>query len=234
MITIYESLSQSARARSMSHTLYQLAPLVTLLAALTVAADESRYSFDNDEEGALPTGWVATKTGDGPGSIWKIVADDSDGKRGRVLAQTSAEGANALFNLCVLKDLRAADVDLSVRVKAVGGAHDRGGGLVWRFRDANNYYVTRWNPLEDNFRVYHVVGGKRTQLATADIKLPSTEWHSVRALHRGNQIRCYLDGSLLLEVTDDTLQGSGAVGLWSKADAVTWFDDLSVNILAKE
>jgi hypothetical protein len=233
MIVIYESLSQLARARAMSHPLLQCVPLAALLAAYSAASEATIYSFDNDEEGALPAEWVAAKTGDGAGSVWKVVADDS-GQVGRVLAQTSAEGKSALFNLCVLKDAKAADVDLSVRIKAIGGVHDRGGGLVWRFRDANNYYVTRWNPLEDNFRVYHVVGGKRTQLATADIKLPPSQWHTVRAVERGRHIQCYLDNILLLDVMDDALSGPGAIGLWSKADAVTWFDDLSVNILAKE
>src|SRR5262245_27788643 len=134
----------------MSHLLFAFAPLATLLAVLTAAADENTYSFDGDEEGTLPAMWLAAKTGEGPGSVWKIVADDTTEKKGRVLAQTSAEGPSGLFNLCVLKDTRAADVDLSVRVKAAGGLHDRGGGVVWRYRDANNYYVTRWNPLEDN------------------------------------------------------------------------------------
>ena len=197
-------------------------------------AETTTYTFDSDSEGALPGAWIAAKTGDGPVGIWKIVTDDSAGAMGRVLAQTFPDGPNPLFNVCVLKDTRGLDVDLSVRVKAIRGVQDRGGGLVWRYRDENNYYVTRWNPLEDNFRVYHVLNGQRTQLATTDIKLPAETWHTIRAVQRGNRVQCFLDGIQLLDVTDDTIKGAGGVGLWTKADAVTWFDNFAVNILAKE
>jgi hypothetical protein len=214
--------------------LSQLGASAVILASVFAAAEATVYTFDNEAEGALPSGWAAAKTGEGAGSVWKIVADDAGGAMGRALAQTSAEGPNALFNVCVLKDAKSTDVDLSVKVKAIGGVRDRGGGLVWRYRDENNYYVTRWNPLEDNFRLYHVVNGKRTQLANAEIKLPPEQWHTVRAVQRGNHIQCSLDGTLLLDVMDDTIKDAGAIGLWSKADAVTWFDNLSVSILAKE
>src|SRR5262245_4670418 len=156
-------------------------PSAVILAAAMAALEVTMYTFDSEPEGTLPSAWIAAKTGDAPGSVWKIVADDTGGAGGRVLAQTSPDGPNPLFNVCVLKDSRAADVDLTVSVKAISGAQDRGGGLVWRYRDQNNYYVTRWNPLEDNFRVYHVVDGKRTQLASADVKLPPNQWHTVRA-----------------------------------------------------
>ena len=218
----------------MLYSIMQLAPVALILAGAITLAEVTTYTFDSDPEGVLPTGWVAAKTGEGAGSVWKIVADDSAGSMGRVLAQTSSDGPNPLFNVCVLKDVKGSGVDLTVRVKAISGVHDRGGGLVWRYQDANNYYVARWNPLEDNFRVYHVVNGKRTQLANADIKLPPYQWHTVRAVQRGNRIQCHLDGIQLLDVTDDTIKGAGAVGLWTKADAVTWFDNLAVNILAKE
>ena len=218
----------------MPRFLCQAVLLTATLSAVAAAGDTTVYSFNEEPEGTLPPAWTAAKTGEGPGSVWKIVGYDAGGQMGRALAQTSSEGPNPLFNVCVLKDAKGADVDLSVRVKAVNGVHDRGGGLVWRYRDANNYYVTRWNPLEGNFRLYHVVTGKRTQLATADIKLPPDAWHVVRAVQRGNHIQCYLDGNLLLDLMDETLKEAGAIGLWSKADAVTWFDDLSVNVLAKE
>jgi len=218
----------------MPPTYCQAILLTASLAAVAAAGEATVYSFDEEPEGTLPAGWTAAKTGEGPGSDWKIVAYDAGGQMGRALAQTSSEGPSSLFNICVRKDVKCVDFDLSVRVKAINGVHDRGGGLVWRYRDANNYYVARWNPLEDNFRVYHVVNSKRTQLANADIKLPPDAWHTIRAVLRGNHIQCYLDGNLLLDVTDDTIKDAGAIGLWSKADAVTWFDDLAVNVLAKE
>jgi hypothetical protein len=196
---------------------------------LAIAASKS-WDFETDAEGKLPAGWSAAKTGEGPGSIWKIVATGA----GRALAQTSSEGPNGLFNLCVVEGTKYADVDLSVRVKAVSGEKDRGGGLVWRYRDSNNYYVCRWNPLENNFRVYHVLDGKRTQLADANVSAAPEEWHTVRAVQQGKHIQCYLDGKLYLDVADGTLQDAGAVGVWSKSDAVSWFDDFQVQPLGKE
>ena len=119
-------------------------------------------------------------------------------------------------------------VDLIVAFKAVAGKLDRGGGPVWRYRDANNYYVARMNPLEDNFRVYKVVEGKRTQLASAEVKVRSGEWHSIRVVHTGDHIRCYLDSKPLLDARDATFSEAGKIGLWTKADAVTYFAGLRV------
>ena len=201
---------------------------------LAAADTSTTQTFEDATVGSLPSGWSAAKTGEGEGSVWKVVAFDAGGERGKALAQVSSAGPSALFNLCVLAGAKYGDVDLSVRVKAVSGDKDRGGGLVWHYRDANNYYVTRWNPLEDNLRVYHVVDGKRTQLATADVTAPHDAWHTVRAVQRGDHIQCYLDDKLLLDVRDQTIPAPGAVGLWSKADAVSWFDDFSVKSPGQE
>src|SRR5262249_5850774 len=123
------------------------------------AADEKGKSitFAKDDLGKLPAGWKADKTGTGEGSVWKVVADDtSPSKKGHALAQT-AEGPNPLFNLCVLENSSFKDVEVTVAFKAVKGQKDQGGGIVWRYQDANNYYIARMNPLEDNFRLYKVV-----------------------------------------------------------------------------
>jgi len=198
------------------------------------AVDGGSWDFEAAGEGLLPQGWIAAKTGEGPGSVWKVVAAERDGKKNQALAQTSSEGTNSLFNLCIAQGANHADVDLSADVKAISGENDRGGGLVWRYRDPGNYYVARWNPLEDNFRVYHVVNGKRTQLANSDVKLPPDQWHTVRAVQRGSHIQCYLDGKLLLDVMDGTIKDAGAMGLWSKSDAVTWFDNIVLKTPPKE
>ncbi len=200
----------------------------------TAAAEEMRWTFDDAQAGALPETWIAAKTGEGPGSVWKIVAAQRDGKANLALAQTSSAGPHPLYNLCVAKDVKQANVDLAVEVKAVSGKIDQGGGVVWRYKDANNYYVARWNPLETNFRVYHVGGGKRTQLATADVTLPADQWHTVRAVHAGDHIQCYLNGKLLLDVNDAAIKEAGAIGLWSKADAVTWFDNVTFDPAEKK
>ena len=201
-----------------------------VLSACGIAAAQgpATWSFDDAKVGQLPIGWASAKTGEGSGSKWKVVEAERNGKTNIALAQVSTEGPRPLFNLCVLNGAKHLDVDLAVEVKAIKGEIDQGGGLVWRYRDANNYYITRWNPLETNFRVYHVVDGKRTQLANADITLPPNQWHTVRAVHQGNHIQCYLDGMLLLDVMDETIKEAGAIGLWSKADAVTWFDNMKL------
>ena len=207
---------------------------ILMMAAICAAEEPLKFDFETSRVSELPSGWQEAKTGEGEGSVWRVVSHEADGKSGRCLAQTSSAGANNFFNLCVRPEVQFADVEVRVRLLAKTGEHDRGGGVVWRYRDANNYYITRWNPLEDNFRVYHVVNGKRTQLANADVKLAADQWHTVRAVHRGNHIQCYLDDQPLLDVHDETLKEAGAVGLWSKADAVTWFDDFSIQTPVRE
>ena len=183
-------------------------------------------SLVNVPVGELPPGWFAAKTGEGPGSVWKVVEDATAPSGGKALAQTSAEGPKKLFNLCVAKKTSFRDLELTVAFKAVAGRIDQGGGLVWRYADANNYYVARMNPLENNYRVYKVVAGKRTQLATADMKIDAARWHTLRIVHVGKHIECYFDGRRYLDVKDDTFSKAGKIGLWSKADARTHFADL--------
>jgi hypothetical protein len=184
-------------------------------------------SLTGMKAGQLPPDWTATRTGQGPGSVWKVL-EDATTPGGKVLAQTSDQGPNRLFNLCLADKTSFADLDLSVDFKAVAGKLDQGGGALWRCRDANNYYLARMNPLETNFRVYKVVGGKRSQLATADMKAPAGKWHTLRIVHQGRHIQCYLDGKRYLDVQDDTYQAAGKVGLWTKADAQTYFANLRV------
>jgi hypothetical protein len=128
-----------------------------------------------------------------------------------------------MYNLCVADAPSYADVDLAVSFKAIAGKLDQGGGIVWRYRDANNYYLARMNPLEDNFRAYKVVDGKRTQLASADVVVPAGEWHVIRVVQDGKRIRCHLDEKLHLDFEDETFPAAGRIGLWSKADAQTRF-----------
>ncbi len=209
-----------------------MAQCVVLLLAMLAAVEQAEkihFSFEDPEVGKLPDGWTAAKTGDGKGSIWRIQEDPTAPNGPKVMAQTSSEGPSALFNLCVLEEVSRADVDLSVAFKAVQGKIDMGGGLLWRYRDANNYYIARMNPLEENFRVYKVVSGKRTQLATANVDAPSGKWHTIKIVQKGDHIQCYLNDKLHLDVKDDTFNDAGKIGLWTKADAVTYFDDLRID-----
>ena len=187
---------------------------------------ERAFKFSKDDIGKVPKGWKAEKTGRGEGSIWKVVKDDTaPSKSGVALAQT-AKSPGGVFNICVAQDTNYKDVELSVSFKAVAGESDQGGGFVWRYQDNNNYYICRMNPLEDNYRVYKVVAGKRTQLGGKEgLTVKPGEWHQLRVEVKGNKMEGYLDGKKEWEITDDTYKDAGKVGLWSKADAQTRFDE---------
>jgi hypothetical protein len=202
-------------------SLSRLAANVILVGTLTVpllAGDDAKktWTFDDDETGAIAKGFT-NEVGE-----WKVAASD----QGRALAQL-AKNPNSVFNVTLISDTNAKDVDLSVRMKAVAGEHDQGGGLVWRAKDAKNYYLARYNPLEDNYRLYHVVGGKRTLIQNVDIT-HSDGWHTLRVTMAGDQITCYYDGKKYLEAKDSTFPEAGKIGLWSKADAQSQFDDLTL------
>jgi hypothetical protein len=202
--------------------------MLMILATFSGGDKGTRFDFEDAAVGKLPEGWTADKTGKGAGSVWKIVEDKDAPKGPKVLAQTSPDGPGPLFNLCVNNKTTFKDLDLSVAFKAVAGEVDQGGGPVWRYQDANNYYVARANPLENNFRVYKIVDGKRTQLATAKIEGVKGKWQTIRIVHKGDHIQCYLDGKLHLDVKDDAFKAAGKVGFWTKADAQTYFDNLVI------
>jgi hypothetical protein len=144
-----------------------------------------------------------------------------------------AENPTYVFNV-LLSATRAKDIALSVRMRAVSGKIDQGGGVVWRAMDANNYYIARYNPLEKNFRMYTVKGGGRSQLASATVDLPATEWHSLEVRMMGDHFEGSLNGKKYLDHRDATFLEAGAIGLWTKADAVTHFDDLELSVLDEQ
>ena len=194
--------------------------VVALLAGLTAyAGDEEKktWTFDKDTPGAIPKGF-SPAVGE-----WSVVSADE----GNVLAQ-SASNANPVFNVVLIDDTNAKDVDISVKIKSVAGDLDRGGGLIWRAKDAKNYYISRYNHLEDNYRVYKVVDGTRSApFQNADIK-HQDGWTTIRVTMKGDHIQCFYDGKKYLDVHDSTFVGAGKIGLWSKSDARTLFDDLTV------
>jgi hypothetical protein len=207
--------------------------VLVALAGAAVWAEEGKVravKFSKDDLGKVPTGWKAEQTGKGEGSVWKVVADEtSPSKSGYVLAQT-AKSPGGVFNICVADDTKFKDVELSVSFKAVAGESDQGGGFVWRYQDNNNYYICRMNPLEDNYRVYKVVAGKRTQLEGKEgVKVPAGEWHKLKVAVKGTKMVGYLDGTKMWEITDDTYKDAGKVGLWSKADAQSHFDEFQMS-----
>jgi len=194
--------------------------VVVAAAALTAGLSAPKWTFDADKAGAAPTGFKA-EAGD-----WKVAADDSSPSKPNVLAQ-SAKSAGPIFNLVLVEGSSYKDLKLSVRMKAVAGELDQGGGLVWRAKDGKNYYIARYNPLEENYRVYKVVDGKRIQLQGATVK-PSPGWHELTVEMEGDHIECYFDQKKHLDVKDDAFKDAGKIGLWTKADAQSHFDDLEV------
>ncbi|MDA1013778.1 MAG: hypothetical protein O3A00_04905 [Planctomycetota bacterium] len=195
-------------------------------AAPEIQGETRDWTLPADDVDKVPSGWEVAQTGKGDGSEWKVVADDSaPSKSGYVLAQT-AESPRSMFNLCVVKDASYRDVKLTVAFRSVAGKVDQGGGFVWRYVDANHYYVCRFNPLEDNLRIYKVIVGKRTQLASVDVELAGDGWHTLTVAMQGDLIVCDVDGTQL-SVRDDTLTDAGRVGLWTKADAHTHFDQFT-------
>ncbi len=194
--------------------------LALSLATPGMAADrppEATWTFDDQTPGQAPKGF---SPGEGR---WEVAKDGAN----LVLAQAAAN-RGPVFNVILVDRAAVKDLDLTVRLKAREGRIDQGGGLVWRAKGHHDYYVARYNPLEDNFRVYKVVGGRRTMLQSASPKVDHQAWHTMRVTMVGAHIDCYLDGERLLSVDDRTFQGPGKVGLWTKADARTWFDDLTL------
>jgi hypothetical protein len=161
---------------------------------------------------------------------WAVVPSQ-DGK-GSALEQT-AKNERPVFNVLLVKGPAAQDLDLSVRLQSIAGEIDQGGGLVWRAKDARNYYIARYNPLEDNLRLYHVVEGKRTQLDNVDIPR-SPGWHTLRVRMSGDRIQVFYDDEQRIERRDSTFSAPGRFGLWTKADARTQFDDLTLGTAAAE
>lgn len=156
---------------------------------------------------------------------WKFAAGKWERKEG-VLAQGAAADPWAV---AILEDKSFSDVDASVKVKPVSGKEDQTGGLVFRAKDAKSYYLVRSNGLEDNYRLYTMTDGRRKQIASTQVVPPKAgEWHTLRVVAKGPRIQAYIDGRLLIDHEDATFK-SGYVGLWTKADSVTEFDDFEAS-----
>ncbi len=169
--------------------------------------------------------WRVSCTGKGtPLAGWEVLQDRSSPGPGPVLALTATNHTStSAFNLCIDEAQRFKDGTFTVHSRANGGMVDQGGGPIWRVQDANNYYLCRANPLEENLRLYVVTGGVRRQLATVDAKHSTGMWHSLEVTQAGKKIVCVLDGHTKVEATDATISAEGAVGVWTKADARTSF-----------
>lgn len=192
-----------------------------------VAAGSQEWDFEDVAFGSLPGGWKVEATNPREkGAEWSVQPDTTAPSGKQILTLTNTHDSRGqTFNLCWTDKVRFKDGNVEVKVKAGTGREDQGGGPIWRAQDRNNYYVARWNPLEDNFRIYYVNNGDRKMLASAKISLPPSDWHTIIIEHQGTRIEGYLNGEKLLVVEDSTFPDAGGVGLWTKADAATSFDD---------
>ena len=197
-------------------------------APLQAAGKQLVYNFDSDAAGQMPAKFHSARTGQGSESTWAVMADASAPSKPNVVAQTSTDKTDYRFPLLIADEGLFRDLDISVKFKAVAGSVDQAGGLIFRLKDANNYYIVRANALEDNYRLYHVVNGRRVQFAGVNFKVSSGVWHELRVELTGNKFTCYYDGAKKFEASDNTFKDAGKVGLWTKADSVTYFDDLKV------
>ncbi|MCL4788430.1 MAG: hypothetical protein KJ070_16825 [Verrucomicrobia bacterium] len=213
--------------------------LLALAAGLAVGASAATADFDSAKVGTLPTGWVAQITGTGEPK-WSIEEDDSAPSRPSVLKQ-SAWTPKPSFPLCVKQDVSLKDGFVEVKFKPVSGTNDQAAGLVWRYRDPHNYYVVRANALEDNVVLYKVEQGKRKALDIVGRaggyglkeKVPPQQWSTLRVNFAGSRFAVHLNGKELFAVEDTTFPGDGQVGLWTKADSVTLFDDFQYGVVPK-
>ena len=188
------------------------------------------FKFDADAAGKTPTGFTSHSTGEGPAGKW-VVTGMNDAPSGKyVVVQTDADKTDSRFPVLVADGADYADLDVSMRAKAISGKVDQGMGLVFRFRDPKSYYVVRANPLENNFRLYRMVDGKRLQFASVNVKMPANQWHTIRVVAKGDHITCWFNGKQLIDAHDKTYS-TGKIGLWTKADSVIAFDDLAVSPL---
>jgi hypothetical protein len=179
-------------------------------------------NFDRDARGVLPISWTQGVTGKGA-PRWTVRQDASAPSKPNVLEQSGS----GTFPWCVLHDSLIENGHVEVKFKALAGEEDQAGGVVWRWKDGNRYYVARANALENNVSLYYTENGRRNTLEYVDAPVPPNAWHTLRVDFSGRHIAVVLNGKITIELNDDHIQGAGAVGLWTKADSVTAFDDFS-------
>ncbi len=179
-------------------------------------------NFDDLKAGALPPGWTPTKTGKGEPK-WEVVADDSAPSKPNVLKQSG----EATYPVCIKDDTSLKDGFVEVKFKPISGKEDQAGGVIWRCKDADNYYVARANANEDNVCIYYTVKGRRTEKKRINTKVASNQWHTLRVDFKDNYFVVTFDGKKAFGWKDDTFKDAGKVGVWTKADSTTLFDDFS-------
>jgi hypothetical protein len=194
--------------------------VATVFATTTVNAET--INFDTDSPGSLPMAWQEGVTGRGIAK-WAVVQDESAPSKPNVLRQ----GGVGAFPWCVRRGSPIEDGFVEVRFKALAGSEDQAGGVVWRWKDGDNYYVARANALENNVSLYYTQNGRRITIKYVDAPVAAKTWHTLRVEFSGSRVSVALNGKTYIDLQDEHIKGAGAVGLWTKADSVTAFDDFS-------
>jgi hypothetical protein len=195
------------------------------------------FNFDSATPGGMPSGWSSTMTNTGEAPRWEVMKDATAPTPPYVFAQVSRDATDARFPLAILDKPYFQNGEISVRLKPVYGKEDQAGGLVWRYRDPSDYYLVRANALENNVVLYKVEHGKRTPLAPKGMPanayavkhpVPLNGWSILKVTFKGPVFSVYFNHRRLFQVEDRSFPGAGKVGLWTKADSVTYFDDFRV------
>lgn len=213
--------------------------IVVMIAALGAACAclAETVNFDKASPGAVPPGWTIAMTHKGGAPQWEVLKDDSAPSKPNVFAQVSTDATGGRFPLAVYEKASVKDGTLSVKFKAISGNADQAAGLIWRYKDPDNYYIVRANALEDNVVLYKVENGQRISLApkgspskTYGVKhrVPKQTWSTLSLSFQANLFTVSFEGQKLFDVEDSTFTAAGKVGLWTKADSVTYFDDFTV------
>ncbi len=187
-----------------------------------VVAGAETVNFDQAQVGQPPSGWTATQTGTGHAQ-WAVVADDTAPSKPNVLKQSG----QATYPVCLKDDANLQDGFVEVKFQALSGKEDQAAGVVWRAKDANNYYIARANALENNVTIYYTINGRRTEKKRTSAKVPANKWHALRVDFQGSHFIVSYNGQKAIEWDDDTFKEAGKVGLWTKADSVIAFDDFA-------
>ena len=203
-------------------------PLAFLI-AFGFSSTGTVVNFDTAPLGRMPPGWTATMTNHGGAPVWQVIRDQSAPTQPYVFAQVSSDPTDNRCPLAIYDSVTLKNGDLSVRIKPVSGREDRSGGIVWRYRDPNNYYLVRANALNKNVAIYRFENGRRTQLGL-EVKhdIPSNAWSILKVSVRGERFQVYVNHRRIMQGEDRTFSGPGKVGLWTVADSVTYFDDFRV------
>ena len=196
--------------------------LILVMSLFTVDAMAEIIGFDQDQTGAPPAGWTCGVTGRGSPK-WTVEADSTAPSKPNVLKQSGS----GTFPWCARKGVAISDGFVEVKFKPIQGSEDRAGGVMWRWKDGDNYYVARANALENNVSLYHTTRGNRHTIRYVDAPVQVNEWHTLRVEFAGKRIKVSLDGKPYIDVEDVHIEGVGAVGVWTKADSITAFDDFS-------